>query len=111
MVTLLNMTVFGLVGRLGASTASSAVKPSLLLVRAVAKAVSAGLPRGPIIRSICATSLPSPTSDSPTISLLIFAILAPSLGRSQTNAPPTQRGDWLSLFSASRRMSQDRLAG
>ncbi len=30
-VTLLNMTVAGLVSRLGATTASSAVKPSLLL--------------------------------------------------------------------------------
>src|SRR5437763_6016835 len=37
----------------------------LVVVRQVANAVSAALPRGPIMRSIWATSLPSPTSDSP----------------------------------------------
>ena len=36
---------------------------------AMLNALSAALPRGPIIKSIWATSLPSPTSDSPTISL------------------------------------------
>src|SRR5262249_37292477 len=73
-VTFLNRMVAGLHSRLGAITASSDVKPSLLLVSAVANAVSAALPRGPMIRSIWATSLPSPTSDSPTHSPLIFAI-------------------------------------
>src|SRR5204862_6125559 len=47
-VTLLNITVFGLVIRLGATTASSEVKPSLLLVNALQNAVSTALPRGPI---------------------------------------------------------------
>jgi len=51
-VTLLNITVAGLVNRFGATTASSEVKPSLLLVNALAKAASAGLPRGPMIRSM-----------------------------------------------------------
>jgi hypothetical protein len=51
-VTLLNITVGGLANRLGATTASSEVKPSLLLVSALAKALSAGLPRGPMIRSM-----------------------------------------------------------
>ena len=71
-VTLLNITVEGLTARFGAITASSEVKPSLLLVSAVANAVSAALPRGPMIRSIWATSLPSPTSDSPTIQFVEF---------------------------------------
>src|SRR5580698_5282436 len=76
-VTLLNITVEGLVSRFGVSTASSEVKPSLLLVRQLTKAVSAELPRGPISRSICATSLPSPTNDSPTHNLLILAMSNP----------------------------------
>src|SRR5215471_1206026 len=71
-VTLLNITVAGLATRLGPTTESSAVKPSLLLARQLANAVSAALPRGPMIRSTWATSLPSPTSDSPTQSLVIF---------------------------------------
>src|SRR5262245_45598069 len=75
MVTLLNMTVCGLAGRLGAITASSEVNPSLLLVRLLANADSAALPRGPIMRSMGATALPPPTSDSPTISFVIFAIV------------------------------------
>src|SRR3954449_12490011 len=79
MVTLLNRMVFGLAARLGATTASSDVKPSLLLVKALQNAISAALPRGPMIRSMWATSLPSPTSDSPTITLLIFAIRTPPL--------------------------------
>src|ERR1041385_6380843 len=73
-VTLLNMTVAGLTIMFGASSASTAVKPSLLLTRQFAKAVSTVLPRGPMIRSIWATSFPSPTSASPTRSPLIFAI-------------------------------------
>src|SRR5258706_395154 len=51
-VTLLNRMVFGLVSRFGAMTASSDVKPSLLLVSALQKAVSAAEPRGPISRSM-----------------------------------------------------------
>ncbi len=39
------------------------MKPCLLFVRLLQNAVSAALPRGPMIRSIWATSLPSPTSD------------------------------------------------
>src|SRR5262249_51991988 len=77
-VTLLNSTVAGLHSRLGATTASNDVNPSLLFVRQFAKAVSAALPRGPIRRSMCATSLPSPTRDSPTQSPLIFAIASSS---------------------------------
>src|SRR5579875_2458128 len=73
MVTLLNITVGGLHIKFGATTARSAVKPSLLLVSALQKAASAALPRGPRIRSIWATSLPSPTRDSPTQTLVIFA--------------------------------------
>src|SRR4029079_5404735 len=76
MVTLLKRMVFGLQSRFGPITANRLVKPSLLLVIALQKAVSAALPRGPMIKSICATSLPSPISDSPTSVLLIFAILA-----------------------------------
>src|SRR5262245_12726687 len=77
MVTLLNSTVAGLHIRFGATSASSVVNPSLLFVRQFANAVSAALPRGPIMRSMCATSLPSPTSDSPTHSPLIFAMPSP----------------------------------
>src|SRR5271169_5569764 len=69
--------VAGLVSRFGVSTASSEVNPSLLLVRQWTKAVSAELPRGPMSRSICATSLPSPTNDSPTHNLLILAMSNP----------------------------------
>src|SRR6185295_4662393 len=65
MVTLLKRIVSGLAGRLGATTASSVVKPSLLLASALAKAFPAGPDLEPMIKSICATSLPSPTSDSP----------------------------------------------
>src|SRR5574340_47793 len=73
MVTLLNITVLGLQGRLGAITARREVNPSLLFVRALQNADSTALPRGPMRRSMWATSLPSPTRDSPTRTLLIFA--------------------------------------
>src|SRR5215475_4190823 len=104
MVTLLNSTVGGLASRLGATTASNEVNPSLLLVRQFANAVSAALPRGPMMRSIWATSLPSPTSDSPTQSWLIFAIAISSQGNH--NAPQRLLAlraqiDCLSLLSAS----------
>ena len=52
MVTLLNITVFGLQGRFGATTASRDVKPSLLFDKELQKADSAALPLGPISRSI-----------------------------------------------------------
>src|SRR4051812_6262748 len=65
MVTLLNMIVSGFAGRFGATTASRVVKPSLLLVSALQNAAPAGPDFEPMIRSMCATSLPSPTSDSP----------------------------------------------
>src|SRR5215468_12721847 len=79
-VTLLNKIVGGLHSKFGATTASSDVNPSLLLVRAWANADSAALPRGPMMRSMCATSLPSPTSDSPTHSPFTFAIAISSQG-------------------------------
>src|SRR5439155_27376118 len=65
MVTLLKSSVSGLAGRFGATTASRVVKPSLLFVSALQKALPAGPDFDPMIRSTCATSLPSPTSDSP----------------------------------------------
>src|SRR5262245_60446119 len=65
MVTLLKSRVSGLAGRFGATTASRVVKPSLLFASAFVNAVPAGPDLEPMIRSMCATSLPSPTSDSP----------------------------------------------
>src|SRR5215217_9624970 len=65
MVTLLNRMVSGLAGRFGATTASRVVKPSLLFVSALQNATPAGPDFEPMTRSMCATSLPSPTSDSP----------------------------------------------
>ena len=59
------MIVSGLAGRFGVTTASSVVKPSLLFVSALQNAVPAGPDFEPMIRSMWATSLPSPTSDSP----------------------------------------------
>ena len=41
------------------------MKPSLLFVSALQNAAPAGPDFEPMIRSMCATSLPSPTSDSP----------------------------------------------
>jgi hypothetical protein len=65
MVTLLNSSVSGLAGRFGATTARRVVNPSLLFVSALQNAAPAGPDFEPMIRSMCATSLPSPTSDSP----------------------------------------------
>ena len=48
-----------------------------MLVKLFANAVSAGVPLGPIIKSMWATSFPSPTSDSPTSIFVIFAIFPP----------------------------------
>src|SRR5260370_41555252 len=80
--------VAGLHSRFGPTTARSDVKPSLLLVRACANADSAELPRGPMMRSMWATSLPSPTSDSPTIILLILAMQIPPRIDDNPHAPP-----------------------
>src|SRR5216117_484154 len=64
-VTLLKRRVSGLAGRFGVTTARRVVKPSLLFVSALQKAAPAGPVFEPMIRSMCAISLPSPTSDSP----------------------------------------------
>src|SRR5262245_39101938 len=88
MVTLLNITVFGLHARFGEITVNSDVKPYLLSVSALEMAVSPALLRGPMSRSMCATSLPSPTSDSPTQTLLIFAISQSSLNVNGSETKP-----------------------
>src|SRR5439155_4503147 len=64
-VTLLNRSVSGFAGRLGVTTASSLVKPSVLLDNVLTKACPAWPDFDPMIRSMCATSFPSPTRDSP----------------------------------------------
>src|SRR3954451_6397438 len=66
-VTLLAMIVSGLAGRLGATTARRFVCPSFWLRRAPANASPTGPLLEPMRRSMWATSLPSPTSDSPTM--------------------------------------------
>src|SRR5262245_4061478 len=65
MVTLVIRTVAGLQIRLGVSTASRFEKPCFWLARALANATPTGPVFDPIMRSMCATSLPSPTSASP----------------------------------------------
>src|SRR5216110_2734928 len=65
MVTLLKRSVSGFAGRLGVTTASSLVKPSVLLDRVFTKACPAWPDFDPMIRSMWAISLPSPTRDSP----------------------------------------------
>jgi hypothetical protein len=65
MVTLLKRMVSGFAARFGVTTASSVLKPSFWLERAWVKAAPAGPDFDPMIRSMCATSLPSPTKDSP----------------------------------------------
>src|SRR3954469_17583063 len=76
-VTLLAMIVSGLAGRLGATTASRLVWPSFWLISASANASPTGPSLRPISRSMCATSLPSPTRDSPTMNApAIRALLA-----------------------------------
>src|SRR6185369_3464564 len=65
MVALLNSTVSGLHGRLGVTTASNVVKPSLLFESALTKAAPATPLLEPMMRSTWAISFPSPTSDSP----------------------------------------------
>jgi hypothetical protein len=63
MVTLLKRSVSGLQGRFGVTTASRVVKPSVLRERAWVNACPAGPDFDPMIRSMCAISFPSPTSD------------------------------------------------
>src|SRR5205807_2560316 len=65
MVILLKSSVSGLAGRLSVTTASSLVNPSVLLDNVLTNACPAWPDFDPIIRSMCATSFPSPTSDSP----------------------------------------------
>ena len=75
--------------------------------------ISATLPRGPMMRSIWATSLPSPTSDSPTHSLVIFAMAISSREKSKTNLPAYAacvRQTAILVFSV-RQVMPDRLAG
>src|SRR5260370_38411844 len=64
-VTLLKSSVSGLAARLGVTTARSLVKPSVLFDRVFTNACPACPDFDPMIRSMWATSLPSPTSDSP----------------------------------------------
>src|SRR5438552_18092059 len=64
-VTLLKRSVSGLAGRLGVTTASSLVKPSVLFDKVLTNACPAWPAFDPMIRSMWATSFPSPTSDSP----------------------------------------------
>ena len=66
-VTLLEMIVSGLHGRLGVTTARRFVCPSFWLTSEFANASPTGPLFEPMRRSMCATSLPSPTSDSPTM--------------------------------------------
>src|SRR5205809_1040728 len=65
MVTLLKRSVSGFAGRLGVTTASSLVKPSVLFANVLTKACPAWPDFDPMIRSMWATSFPSPTRDSP----------------------------------------------
>src|SRR5437660_1553690 len=65
MVTLLKRSVSGFAGRLGVTTASSLVKPSVLFANVLTKACPAWPDFDPMIRSMWATSFPSPTKDSP----------------------------------------------
>src|SRR5205823_12910267 len=57
--------VSGFAGRLGVTTASSLVKPSVLFANVLTKACPAWPDFDPMIRSMWATSFPSPTRDSP----------------------------------------------
>src|SRR5262249_7093662 len=109
-VTLLNRIVGGLHSRFGATTASSDVNPSLLLVRAWANADSAALPRGPMMRSMWATSLPSPTRDSPTQSPFIFGIAISSQKTRKTSLQRRSRRHSADILVVVASGSQDRLA-
>src|SRR5262245_12358094 len=110
-VTLLNSTVEGLQAKFGATSASSEVKPSLLFVKAFANAVSAALPRGPIKRSMWATSLPSPTSDSPTQSFVIFAICQHSSRGKAADGTIADRQNGYPCCQRPAEQGPDRLAG
>src|SRR5438552_3389382 len=58
MVTLLKRSVSGFAGRLGVTTASSLVKPSVLFANVLTKACPAWPDFDPMIRSMWATSFP-----------------------------------------------------
>src|SRR3954447_1027620 len=81
-VTLLEMIVSGLAGRFGATTARRFVWPSFWFTSAFANASPTGPSFEPMMRSMCATSLPSPTSDSPTITELAMCASPPARGES-----------------------------
>src|SRR4051812_18198286 len=102
-VTLLNRIVGGLQSKFGAMTARSEVKPSLLFVKAWVNADSTALPRGPIMRSMWATSFPSPTSDSPTQTPLIFAIAISSQGKKNLRPNPDILGIRLNGYPCCQR--------
>src|SRR5881394_1374783 len=65
MVTLLKRRVSGFAGRLGVTTASSLVKPSVLFDSVLTNACPACPDFDPMIKSMWAISFPSPTRDSP----------------------------------------------
>src|SRR6266576_3962560 len=94
-VTLLKRIVSGFAARFGATTASSVVKPSLLFVSALQKAAPAGPLFEPMTRSMCATSLPSPTSDSPMKKSAIgeAPLIRKSVKLGTLCAPPDQGQD------------------
>src|SRR5947209_8774299 len=72
-VTLLLMTVSGLAGRLGVTTASRLVCPSDSLTKAWANAAPTGPFFDPSSKSIWATSLPSPTRASPVARVMAMS--------------------------------------
>src|SRR5215831_13286587 len=91
MVTLLNITVSGFAGTFGARTASNPLCPDVCSARRWAKAEPTGPSFDPIIRSMCATSLPSPTRDSPTIRPLFMGsprVCVDEVDRRDRHAPP-----------------------
>src|SRR5262249_59731998 len=76
-VTLLNMTVSGLAGTFGASTARSPLWPAVWSATRWAKAMPAGPLFDPTMRAMWATSLPPPPRDSPTLELWLSDIQSP----------------------------------
>src|SRR5213596_3666668 len=65
MVTLLKRSASGLAGRFGLTTARRVLCPSRWFAKAFTNACPAGPDFDPMIKSMWATSFPSPTSDSP----------------------------------------------
>src|SRR4051794_22925230 len=80
-VTLLDRTVSGFAGRFGATTARRFVCPSFWFTSASVKASPTGPSFDPMMRSMWATSLPSPTSDSPTMKELAICASPPNWAR------------------------------